>query len=94
VRIATAKEIRRTGSVIEGFKRFKVRVSSAKAGAETIDVVKVSVKVLREVSTEVKREVSAEVKIATTKKIRRTRTGLIVRVFKRFKVRVRSSDKS
>jgi hypothetical protein len=59
-------------------------VSSAIAGAETIGVV--------EVGAEVGIEVGAEVGMATAGEIRRA--GLIVRVFGRFKVRVRSSGKS
>jgi hypothetical protein len=58
-------------------------VSSAGAGADTIGVVK---------GAEVRIEVGAEVGIATAEEI--GRAGLIIRVFGRFKVRVRSSGKS
>jgi head-tail adaptor len=70
------------------------RVGSARARAETIGIVRVSVKVRREVSAKVRIKVSTEIRMATTKKIRRTRTGLIIRVFRGFKVRVRSSGES
>jgi hypothetical protein len=82
------------------------RVGSVKAGAETISVIKVGVKVgikvsIRvgiEIGAEVRIEVGAEVRIATIKEIRRTssikRTGLITKVFKGFKVRVRFFGKS
>jgi hypothetical protein len=43
--MTTVREIRRTGSVVRGFKGFKVGVGSAKAKAETIGVVKVSIEV-------------------------------------------------
>jgi hypothetical protein len=39
-------------------------------------------------------KVGTEVGIVTIRKIRRTRTGLIIRVFRGFKVRVRSSGES
>jgi hypothetical protein len=77
------------------------RVSSAKAGAETIDVAKVGVEVGIEVSAEVgmevgaevgievsaevKMEVSAEIGMATTEEIRKTGTGSIIRGFKGLK---------
>jgi hypothetical protein len=69
-------------------------IGSVKAGAETISVVKVNVKVGREVDAKVRIKVGAEVRMATAGKIGRTRTGLIIRVFKRFKVKVRSFGKS
>jgi hypothetical protein len=47
-----------------------------------------------EVGTEVGMKVGAEVEIATVRKIRRARTGLIVRVFREFKVKVRLFGKS
>jgi hypothetical protein len=70
------------------------RVGFAEAGAETIGVVKVSIKVGREVSAKVRMKVGAEVGMATEGKIRRTRTGSIVRVFGGFKIGARSSGKS
>jgi hypothetical protein len=56
-------------------------VSSAKAGAETIGVVKVG--------AEVGIKVSAEVRIATVREIGKTRTGSIVGVFGGFEVGIR-----
>jgi hypothetical protein len=53
-------------------------ISSARAGAEIIGVVKVG----------------TEVGIATVREIRRTRTGLIVRVSGGFKVKIESFSKS
>jgi hypothetical protein len=58
-------------------------VSSARAGAGTIGVVKVGAKVGM--------AVSAEARIATAEEI--GRTGLIVGVFGRFEVEVKSSGK-
>jgi hypothetical protein len=60
------------------------RISSAGAGAETIGVVRVG--------AEVEMEVSVEARMATAEKIRRT--GSIVRVFEKFKVKVGSFNKS
>jgi hypothetical protein len=84
------------------------RVSSAKAGAETISVIKVDAKVRIDISVKIRINVSikarievsvkagikvdTEAGIATTREIRKT--GLIIRVFKRFKVKVGSSSKS
>jgi hypothetical protein len=102
VKIATAKEIRKAGLIIKVFKTFKVRVGFVKAGAETISIIQISIEVGIEVgirvkikvSAKVRINVSAEVTIITIKKIKRTRTGLIVKVFRGFKVKVRSSGKS
>jgi hypothetical protein len=82
-------------------------VSSARAGAKTIGVVKVAivrvgVEAGIEVSTGVRIkvgakvgiEIDAEERIATTRKIKRTETGSIIRVFRGFEVGVKSSDKS
>jgi hypothetical protein len=56
--------------------------------------VKVGVEVGIEVSAKVRIEISAEVRIVTAEKIKRTRTSLIVKVFRGFKVRVRFFGKS
>jgi hypothetical protein len=74
-------------------------VGSARAKAEIIGVVKVSVVRVSiregmEVDAEVGIEVGAKVGIATIGKIRRTRTGSIVGVFEGFETGVRSSGKS
>jgi hypothetical protein len=67
-------------------------VGSAKAGARTIGVVRIGVKVGREVGAEVGIEVGAEVRMATAGEIRKA--GSVVGGFEGFEVRVGSSGKS
>jgi hypothetical protein len=67
-------------------------VSSAGAGAGTIGIVKVGTKVGIAVGAEAGIEVGAEAGMATAEEIRRT--GSIIGVFERFKVKVGSSGKS
>jgi hypothetical protein len=61
-------------------------VGSARAGAETISVVRIGVEVRKEVGAEVGMEVGAEVRIATAEEI--GKAGLVVGGFKGFKVSV------
>jgi ribosomal protein L14 len=67
-------------------------VGSAKAGAETISIIRVGVEVKKEVSAKVGIEVGAEVRIATAGEIRKA--GSVVRGFKGFEVKVGFSGKS
>jgi hypothetical protein len=67
-------------------------ISSARARAETISIVKFSVEAKMATKTISIVKVAAEIGIVTIKNIRRT--GSIVRVFKGFKVKVRFFGKS